>query len=180
MLLVEAYQVTDAALWPRLWALTMAILFAFWAMVVVTVTVTAALTMRPGERDGGAAAPAPTEAAPPQRPADVPLSARFIDGDLVLGDATPPTGTAVGDQHLFYSLRCDDGLLTVTTTHAIVYATVQCVRYWIPDDVVRPFLGEPVRTTIDQGDVVIASFMTIAGGTMRFEADGVWLERLRD
>lgn len=158
----------------------MAIMFLFWSMVVVTVTVTAALTMRPGEQDGGAVTPEPTRVAPPQRPADVPLSAGFVDGDLALGDATPPKGTAVAGQHLFYALICDDDLLTVTTTHETVYATVNCVRYWIPDDVVRPFLGEPTRITIDQGDVVIVSFMTIAGGTMRFEAEGVWLERLRD
>jgi hypothetical protein len=158
----------------------MAILFAFWAMVVVTVSVTAALTMRPGEQEVRAVAPAPTEVAPPQRPPGVPLSAAFVEGDLSLGDATPAAGTAVSEQHLFYALRCDDGLLTVATTHEVVYATVACVRYWIPDDVVRPFLGEPVRVIVDQSGIVTVSFTTIAGGTMRFEVEGVWLERLRD
>lgn len=169
----------EAPGWRRLWVLAMAILFVFWSMVVVTVSVTAALTMRPGEHAGPTAMPEPTRVAP-LRPAGVPLTASFVDADLALGDATPPAGTPVRDQHLFYALRCDDGLLTVTTTHEIVYARVGCERYWIPDDVVRPFLGEPVRVTIDRGDIVIASFMTIAGGTMRFEAEGVWLESLRD
>jgi hypothetical protein len=158
----------------------MAILFAFWAMVVVTVSVTAALTMRPGEHDVRAVVPEPTQVALQQRPVTVPLSAAFVDGDLALGDATPPAGTAVSEQHLFYALRCDDGLLTVATTHEVVYATVACVRYWIPDDVVRPFLGKPVRTTVDRDGIVTVSFRTLAGGTMRFEAEGVWLERLRD
>ena len=171
---------TDAPLWPRLWALAMAILFAFWAMIVVTVAVTAALTMRPGEQSERVVAPAPTPVAPPQRPVEVPLSAAFVDGDLAVGDATPPLGAPVADQHLFYALRCDDDLLTVATTHEIVYATVACVRYWIPDDVVRPFLGEPVRVTVDHGGVVTVSFTTIAGGTMRFDAGGVWVERPRD
>lgn len=171
---------TDAPLWPRLWALTMAILVAFWSMVIVTVTVTAALAMRPGEHAGSAVAPGAQPTAPPERPAEVPTTAVSVTTNRMLGDATPPAGTPVGEQHLFYTLRCDDGVLTVTTTHVIVYATVECNRYWIPDDVVRPFLGEPVRVTVDQGDVVIASFMTIAGGTLRFEAGGVWLDALRD
>jgi hypothetical protein len=158
----------------------MAILVAFWSMVVVTVTVTAALAMRPGEHDGPAAAPVAQPTVTPQRPADVPSTAVLVSGDLMLGDATPPAGTPVADQHFFYTLRCDDGVLTVTTTHEIVYATVECSQYWIPDDVVRPFLGEPVRVTVDQGDVVVASFMTIAGGTLRFDAGGVWLVALRD
>jgi len=172
--------VTDAPLWPRLWFLTMAILFAFWSMVVVTVSVTAALTMRPGERDGQVAAPEPTAVAPPERPPAVPLDAAFITADIMLGDATPAAGTPAADQHIFYALFCDDDLLRVTTTQEIVYARVECGRYWIPDDVVRPFLGEPVRVTIAQGEVVLASFMTIAGGTMRFEAEGVWLRALGD
>jgi len=174
---MEAYQVIEAPGWLRLWVLAMAILFVFWSMVVVTVSVTAALTMRPGEH--ATAVPEPTRVVPP-RPAGVPLTASFVDADLALGDATPAAGTPVADQHIFYALFCDDDLLRVTTTHEIVYARIDCERYWIPDDVVRPFLGEPVRVTIERGDIVIASFMTIAGGTMRFEAEGVWLESLRD
>ncbi|MEX2225474.1 MAG: hypothetical protein WEB52_03370 [Dehalococcoidia bacterium] len=168
---------TDA-LWPRLWVLTMAILFAFWSMVVVTVTVTAALTMRPGEHDAPAVTPEATSVAPPRRPARVPLDANLVTTDLLLGDATPPAGTPVSEQHIFYTLRCDGDVLTVTTTREIVYARVECARYRISDDVVRPFLGEPVRVMVDQGDIVIASFMTIAGGTLRFDAEGVWLQTL--
>jgi hypothetical protein len=166
------------ASWPRLWGLTMAILFAFWATVAVIVSVTAALTMRPGESAGGAVtSPRP---AVPERPAGVPASAMLVESDMQLGDATPPTGTPVRDQHLFYALRCDDGLLTVATTHEVVYAAVDCERYWIPDDVVRPFLGEPARVAVEHGDPVTALFMTIAGGTLQVEADSVWVRTLAD
>ena len=57
-----------------------------------------------------------------------------------------------------------------------MFATVECTDYWLPDDVVRPFLGTPVEVRVAMGTPVRLFIDSEQGGTLRFDADAVWID----
>jgi len=156
----------------------MGTLALFWTAMVVVTAVTAALVMRPGERETAAPAPTPTAlpSREPIRPRGVPATAAYVPGALTLGDATPPPGTPLDEQDIFYFLTCDGQLLSISTTREVVYARVDCLKYWLFYDVVAPFIGQPVEIDSRPAEGTIA-VTTARGGTARFTTDAVWLDQ---
>jgi hypothetical protein len=156
---------------PRLLIVVFGTLFVFWLAMAIAVSATVALASRPGEREEQhAAAPTPTAPVGPERPDGVPASATLVAGDLVL------PGTAPNEPpRIFYSLSCNGNLLTVSTTREIVYARLPCNRYWLPDEVVRPFLAQLVTIRVTDSEPSALSFTAPGAGVARFEAAAVWI-----
>jgi hypothetical protein len=152
------------------------VLFLYWTAVVVIASTTFALAVTGVGEDEAAAvsrtatpdATATPAATPtPERPAEVPSTAALVTNDTTL----PASGA-----RLFFSLRCEDSLLAVSTTTENIFATVDCTQYWLPDDVLRPFLGTPVEIRVARGTPTLLFVDSEAGGTLRFEADAVWID----
>lgn len=159
---------------PRLLIVVFGTLFVFWLAMAIAVTATFALASRPGERAAEplAVVPTPTQSAvpTPERPSAVPAAAALISGDLLLpGAATnePP--------RIFYSLSCSGDLLTVSTTREVVYARLPCNRYWLPDEVVRPFLAQAATIRVMPGEPYELSFSAAGAGVARFFPTDVWI-----
>ncbi len=154
---------------PRLYALMMGVLFAFWAVVVVCVVVVFSISAwrdRPAD-DAAAIAPTATPApavspTPAPRPADVPLSAQLIEGAFDTGEP---------EQHLFFHIGCIDGVLAVVTTDERLYAESPCATP-IPQAQIEPFLGVPVRITIGEGRLDLSS---LSGGRLQFSIARAWV-----
>ena len=161
-------------------------LFLLWATVAVVVAVAAFVLAIGGERHDQPATPAPAaEAAPTAsptsqpgvvRPSAVPPSAQLVTSDVEFGQPSGAASATPEAPHIFYALSCRDHLLTVTTTRETIYAELPCSQYLLSDDVVRPFLGEPVRvliTTEPQAKLII---QVTPPGAAQFAADRVWIE----
>lgn len=152
------------------------------AIAVVIVSVTFSLTAHrdlvetrspetPAARQTALATPsvAPSATPEPSRPAGVPADAVLVREDTVL-DANPPDGT-----RLFFWLTCDGPLLVIATTRETVYAEVDCSRYWLVHEVVRPYQGQPVRIAITTGPNATLVFESESAGAARFGVGGVWV-----
>lgn len=113
------------------------------------------------------AATATTE---PSRPGGVPADAVLVRGTTVLGAAPP------GAPRLFYWLTCDGRLLTITTTGETIYAEVDCGRYWLVHEVVRPYQGQPVRIEIGVGTGATLVMEAESAGPARFDVAAVWVQ----
>ena len=160
----------------KLLPVILGVLFLYWTAVVVIAATTFALAVTGvGEDEASAVSRSPTPGAmttpeataTPERPAEVPSSAALVTVDTTL----PASGA-----RMFFSLRCEDGLLGVSTTAETVFATVECTDYWLPDDVLRPFLGTPVEVRIAVGSPDLLFIDSEQGGTLRFEANAVWID----
>jgi len=152
----------------------------FLALATVAVVVTLATFVLTARRDllvrqPTAISSPPAEQSPPARPSGVPATAELVISNVAFGEVSLASGADAQSLHLFYSLACHDDLLVVPTTHETIYAELPCHEYWLPDDVVRPFLGKPVRVRISaeppRGLVIDA----ISAGSARFAADRVWI-----
>jgi hypothetical protein len=97
----------------------------------------------------------------------------------VLGDSSPAESVPFDQRDVFYALRCDDHLLTVATSKEVVYAQLDCGLYWLPDDVVHPFLAQPVRVRAAAGSPAQLSFESGSGQVGQFVADAVWIDARR-
>jgi hypothetical protein len=153
-------------------------LLALATVAVVVILATFVLTARRdllGRQQTAVSSP-PAEQSPLARPSGVPATAELVVSDVAFGEVSLASGADPQSLHLFYSLACRDDLLVVPTTHETIYAELPCHDYWLPDDVVRPFLGKPVRVRISTepppGLVIDAS----SAGSARFTADRVWIE----
>jgi hypothetical protein len=170
-----------------------AVLIIFWATMAAIVATTFALSNRPGEQARATTtasptvtatattevpAPTPTVGILPERPAELPVSAVLVTAPTVLGDDTPPPESGFDQQTIFFALRCDGDLLTVSTSRHVIYATLDCLQYWLPDDVVRPFLAQPVRVTVVPGEPVQLTFFSASGDIAAFVARAVWVQSL--
>jgi hypothetical protein len=160
----------------RLLPVIFGVLFLYWTVVVViAATVFALAASGVGEDEAAAVSRSPTPVATstpaatptPERPAEVPSTAMLVTEDTTL----PASGA-----RLFFSLRCEDGLLAVSTTAETVFATVDCTQYWLPDDVLRPFLGTPVEVRVAIDGTTRLFVDSDAGGTLRFDAGAVWID----
>jgi hypothetical protein len=148
------------------------LLFVFWtALAVVAALVLGARAW--DERDDDAAAAVPTStaavtlsptptAAPEPRPAEVPLTAAPV---------TLPFDTGEPEQHLFFHIECDRGLLVIITTDEHVFAESFCGP--IAPANVEPFLGMPVRITIEG---LLLELTSAQGARMRFGVARSWVE----
>jgi hypothetical protein len=163
---------------PKLLLVVFGVLLLYWATVVVIAATTFALAVTGVGEDEAAtrtavatrspqATPSPRATATPARPADVPGTAVLVTEDVVLPES---------DERRFFSLRCEDGLLAVSTTAETVFATVDCTDYWVPDDVLRPFLGTRVEVRVAVNQPTRLFIDSEAGGTLRFDATAVWID----
>lgn len=148
-----------------------------WAAVaVVIVTVTFGLTAHRDLLESApatptvAATPAPQPTPTPSRPREVPADAVLVSEDTVL-EASPPAAP-----RLFYWLTCDGVLLIISTTSETVYAEVDCGRYWLVHEVVRPYQGQPVRIEIGTGPNATLVMEAESAGAARFEVGAVWIQ----
>lgn len=114
----------------------------------------------------------PPEAA---KPAAVPQEARQIRADLQVGERSVTPGSAQ-TATTFYSLRCQNGLLSIATTEAVFYAELPCDRS-LPDDVVRRFLAQPVTIRVKIGDPTKLYVDSAAAGSVEFTVGAVWIVR---
>lgn len=126
----------------------------------------------------GTATAAPTRAASPTPVAQptptltVPAEAEQI-AVAMFWPATETT-SAGARERLFYSLRCEGRTLAVSTTRESFFAEVDCLSYWLADDVVRPYLGKPVSVTYATSGTPALSFEVAGAGVMRFGVARVW------
>jgi hypothetical protein len=148
------------------------ILFAFWTAVAVCVAVVFAMTAWDDRGDDGTRTVAPSATAvtsptqtPEPRPDEVPLTAAAIDGVFDTGKA---------ERHLFFHIGCVDGVLAIITTDEHVYAETFCNS--IPQDLVVPFLGRPVRITISEGRLDLVS---VDGARLQFGVQRAWVDQQR-
>jgi len=150
----------------------MGVLFAFWAAIAVSVAAIAIASAWDAREDEvSAAAPTATIAAPTvaptptpaARPNSVPLTAAQIEGEFDSGDPA---------QHLFFHLGCNVDVLIVITTDERVYAETACPPT-IEPVYVRAFQGVPVRLTIAEGQLEIA---TTTGERLTFDVGRAWIE----
>jgi hypothetical protein len=118
------------------------------------------------------ATPMPTPA--PAKPPGVFEDAALVTESRAFGELSAVPGD---DEPLryFYALTCRDGLLTVATTREVVFAEVECERYWLPDDVTRPFLKQPVRVRILPGTPGTLVVEALAAGAARLVTGDVWI-----
>jgi hypothetical protein len=112
--------------------------------------------------------PSPT---PDPRPDGVPRTAAAVTAPVSIGSLV----AGAPDARLFYNLRCEAALLTVATTREVVYAELPCRRYWLPDVVMRPYLGRAVQIEIGAGGTMILRIFS-APGPIRFETGSIWIE----
>ncbi len=151
----------------RLHAVVMVVLALFWTTVVVIVIATFALTAwseRGGQQRSAAAASA-TVVNPDPRPAAVPPSAQMVDHDFVLGDVADVI-------YFFRDARCVDGLLTLSTTKAAVYAETACGSLITPD-IARRLGGQPVRVRLVGTRLFVEALFV---GSFPFDIARVWVE----
>lgn len=149
------------------------------AVAVVIVTVTLALTAHEDlMQKSGPSAPvvAAIPTAEPSRPRGVPIDAVLITDDTVLGAVSTLEATPADAPHLFFWLTCDDRLLTIATTRETIYAELDCGRYWLVHEVVRPYQGQPVRVQIGAGPEATLIVEATAAGAARFDVDAVWVQ----
>lgn len=111
------------------------------------------------------------------KPPTVPQEAHLIRSDLTVGNRTAPQDASQAPT-VFYSLRCQDGVLIVATTDLVAYAELPCDRS-IPDDVVRRFLARPVAIRVKLGNPV-KLYVDSAAGSVEFTVGAVWVERPTD
>jgi hypothetical protein len=155
----------------RVYFTVVGVLLAFWAATIVCVVVVfgiAAWDDRDGDDAHGATPPTATAvvtptATPEPRPPDVPLSAAPIDGTFDTGEL---------EQHLFFHIGCEDGVLVIVTTDEHVYAETFCGP--IQQPLIVPFLGRAVRITIDEGRLDLVS---VDGERMQFGVQRAWVEK---
>ena len=150
----------------------MGVLFVFWAATAVciaAIVIASAWDAREGEvsaavstRTANVPTADPTATTEP-RPSAVPASAQPLDGAFDTGQ--PP-------QHLFFHLDCADGVLVVITTDERLYAETSCPPV-IDPIFVRAFQGVPVRLTIVEGELEIA---TTRDQRLTFPVGRAWIE----
>ena len=161
-------------------------LFLLWAAIAVVVGVAALVLAIRGERHDqpSPAAPAvqaaltatPTRQPESARPSAVPSSAQPVTSDVEFGQLASAVSTTPEAPHIFYALSCRDHLLTVATTRETIYAELPCEQYPLSDDVVRPYLGEPVRVRVTREPQTTLIIQVISPGAVQFVADRVWIE----
>jgi hypothetical protein len=151
-------------------------LFLLWATAAVIVAVAAfVLTVR-GDLEDQHAPAAQAEQPESVRPAAVPPSAQLVTTDVEFGQVSAAPSATPEAPHIFYTLSCSDHLLTVATTRETIYAELPCGQYWLSDDVVRPYLGEPVRVHVSMGPQLRLTIEVISRGPAQFVADRVWIQ----
>ena len=155
-------------------------LFLLWATVAVIVAVAAfVLAVRADLHDQHAsAAPVAVPTGQPEsvRPGAVPPSAQLVTTDLEFGQLPGAIAATPEAAHIFYALSCRDHLLTVATSRETIYAELPCGQYFLSDDVVRPYLGEPVRVRVRTGPQTQLIIELISPGPAQFVADRVWIQ----
>ncbi len=155
-------------------------LFLLWATVAVIVGVAASvLAMRDDIHDQPAPAvqaATPTRQPEPARPSAVPSSAQLVTSDVEFGQVSGAPGVTPEAPHIFYALSCRDNLLTVATTRETIYAELPCGQYQLSDDVVRPYLGEPVRILVTTKPRTTLIIQVISPSAAQFVADSVWIQ----
>lgn len=155
----------------RLYFAVMGVLALFWATLIVCVAVVVGMAAWDDRDDDGAqAAPQASatavvtpSATPEPRPVDVPLTAAKIEGSFDTGEL---------EQHLFFHIGCDEGVLVIITTDEHVYAETFCGGP-IPQPLVEPFLGRAVRITINEGRLDMTS---VDGERLQFGVQRAWVE----
>jgi hypothetical protein len=164
-------------------------LFLLWAAIAVVVGVAAFVLAIGGERNDQSApaalVPPTVQAAPtatptsqpePARPSAVPSSAQLVTSDVELGQPSGAPSATPEAPRIFYALSCRDHLLTVATTRETIYAELPCDQYPQSDDVVRPYLGEPVRVLVTTQPQTTLIIQVISPSATQFAADRVWIE----
>ena len=149
------------------------------AVVVVATLATFTLTARDDLLQSSE--PTATHASTPQtgvrpRPPGVPGAAQLVTDDTTFGDVSTPSPGVAMVPHLFFWLTCDEHLLTIATTQETVYAELDCRRYWLVHEVVRPYQGQPVRVRISTGPPGVLAIEARTAGAARFEVDAVWIQ----
>lgn len=159
---------------------------AYAAVAAVLFFAAMALAARIG--DGGAAAPPVATAPPPAAsltptptaapvPTPTPTFAVPSGAVEITTDATWPATETIGGrpaERRFYSLRCDVDRLAVSTTRDTFVAEVDCGKYWLADDVVRPFLAKRVVVRFTTAPSRTLAFDAEGAGVMRFSVTRVW------
>lgn len=162
-------------------------LFLLWAAVAVVVAVAAfVLAVRSDRVDrdvpaAQAATPSGQPATPtrqPQspRPSAVPAGAQLVTTDVEFGHVSGAPSAIAEAPHIFYAISCRDHLLTVATTRETIYADLPCGQYDLSDNVVRPYLGEPVRVRVSTEPHVRLIIEVSSPGAAQFLADRVWIQ----
>ena len=151
--------------------LVFGVLFVFWLAVAVCVgAIVIASAWDAREDDAMAAVPIVTPttpvatATPDARPPAVPLTASPVEGEFDSGEPA---------QHLFFDLHCSADVLVIITTDEHVYAETACPPR-IEPVYIAPFQGDPVRVTIAEGLLEMA---TVAGERLTFDIGRAWIER---
>jgi hypothetical protein len=108
------------------------------------------------------------------RPASLPTAARPLLADLIVGSPTAPEGMPPDQVHVFYSLSCANGVLTIATTRETVYAELPCDRS-PPDASVRAFLAQPAQIRFVAGNPCKLFVESAAAGTIEFTVPGMWI-----
>jgi hypothetical protein len=119
------------------------------------------------------AEPAPSATATPiddPRPEGVPPEAVRPEFALAFGS----TNAGAVDARLIYNIRCNGELFVIATTRETLYGETDCGRYWLPDDVVRPFLGEAVRIQVPVAGTGVLT-VQIEAQALRIETERIWI-----
>jgi hypothetical protein len=155
------------------YTLVAAILLTFWTAIAVCVGAVVVISAWDHRDRGEAVAVEPTAsptieptatATPPVRPVGVPLSARPVEGAFDTGEP---------QQHLFFHIGCEQGVLSVVTTDERVYAQTFCPPP-VPRELRERFLGKPVRITIADRRIEISS--PAVAERLQFPIDRAWVE----
>ena len=85
--------------------------------------------------------------------------------------------TRSGEETLFFSSDCFDGVVSVTTTVEVVYAELPCSRA-LPADVKERFLGKVVALRIVPGEPSKIYMDSKAAGSVEFTVGRIWLAEL--
>lgn len=109
------------------------------------------------------------------RPPAVPSAARAVLEDLTVGTAAAPQGGATEGLHIFYSLKCANGVLIIATTHEVVYAELPCDRS-PPDSALHLFFSSPVQIRFVAGYPSKLFLESKTAGTIEFTVPGIWIE----
>jgi hypothetical protein len=80
-----------------------------------------------------------------------------------------------GEQQIFFTLSCDSGTLTITTTLRTVRASLPCDRL-PPPDVIARFQEEPTEVEVRPGPPGKILLRAEAAGSLEFTVEDVRVE----
>jgi hypothetical protein len=154
------------------------VLGLFWAGVVIFVAVYFGVTARDGDgvREFVAVQPTAAVTSIPSvmaTPAAAPTVRPKPPGAPESATLVTDLDTGGPREHLLFHIGCQNGILAVVTTDEILLAEWPCDGIVISREQVAPFLGQPVRITVEDG-----KRLTVEGPEGRrfqFNVDSAWI-----